>query len=346
MTQRSSSHAARVTPSPSSHFAQWAALLSVPALALLLPLATSRASVLDFVAYVLVYGLLAMSLNLLIGGTGLVSFGHAMFFALGAYVFAVCLSRESGVGLSMLAAIGVSMAAAAVVGAFCVRLQHTYFSFITLAFAMVFANTVDLASGITGGDSGLTASAARLTLAGFDIGSGTPRYVFITAVFAVATIALLAIMHSAFGATLRLVRDNADRATCLGVNVYLARLVSFTLAGTFAGVSGMLATFLVAGAYPSFTAWTTSGEAIFAILLGGVNVFWGPVLGSAILRGLIDFTTVSTGHTGLVLGVLLLVIVLGLRQSPMDWLMTRLRARRAATAATDRQITAKEEQHA
>lgn len=326
-----------------------AALLAPPLLLLALPALGARASLLDFFAYAMVYGLLAMSLNLLIGGTGLVSFGHAMFFALGAYAFGAGISRGYGVPLSLLLATGMSMGAALLVGLFCVRLQHTYFSFITLAFAMIFANTVDLASGVTGGDSGLTVSAARLTVGGIAIGSGTPRYLFIAALFALSTLLLLAITRSAFGTTLRLVRDNAERAACLGVNVYAARLLSFTLAGTFAGISGVLATFLVAGAYPSFAAWTTSGDAIFAILLGGLNVFWGPLLGSVILRGLIDFTTVSTGHTGLVLGILLLVIVLGLRQSPIDFLAGWWRgrqARRRSDASVVPGPTAEEKRHA
>ena len=308
--------------------------LSVPLLILALPLLTGRAAVLDFAAYVLVYGLLAMSLNLLIGSTGLVSFGHAMFFALGAYGFSICIGKGWGVPLSLLTATAVAMLASVLVGAFCVRLQHTYFSFITLAFAMVFANTVDIAASISGGDSGLTINASRLLLGGVNVGAGTPRYWFIAGLFTLSALLLLVIVKSSFGTTLRLVRDNAERAACLGVNVYLTRLLSFTLAGTFAGVSGVLATFLVAGSYPSMAAWTTSGDAIFVILLGGVNLFWGPLLGSAILRGLIDFTTVSTGHTGLVLGTLLLVIVLGLRQSPMDYLLARLRLRRHRPAAT------------
>ncbi len=309
------------------------ALLSVPLLILALPLLTGRAAVLDFAGYVLVYGLLAMSLNLLIGSTGLVSFGHAMFFALGAYGFSLCISKGWGVPMALLVAVVAAMVASVIVGAFCVRLQHTYFSFITLAFAMVFANTVDVAASISGGDSGLTINASRLTIGGVNIAAGASRYWFIAVLFSVSALLLLVVVKSSFGTTLRLVRDNAERAACLGVNVYLTRLLAFTLAGTFAGVSGALATFLVAGSYPSMAAWTTSGDAIFVILLGGANLFWGPLLGSVILRALIDFTTVATGHTGLVLGILLLVIVLGLRQSPMDYILSRLRLRRHRSAA-------------
>ncbi|SDR61660.1 ABC transporter permease subunit [Paraburkholderia tuberum] len=287
-------------------------------LLLVIPVILHSITLQDFVSYTLVYGLMAMSLNLLVGKTGLVSFGHAMFFALGAYSFSWFLGNEYGVPGSFGLSVLVTTLASLIVGIFCVRLKDTYFSFITLAFAMVFANTLNAASNYTGGDSGLSVRAASLTVAGLDISTGTERYLFIATFSFAAVILLRYVTRSAFGTTLQMIRDNADRAACLGVNVYSARLAAFTMAGAFAGVAGGLATFMVAGAYPTFAAWTASGDAIFAILLGGSQLFLGPLIGYGILNGLIYVTSASSGHTGLVLGSVLLVIVLGLRRSPAD----------------------------
>lgn len=308
-------------------------LLLLPLLLAAAPLVIRTAALQEFALYVLVYGLLAMSLNLLVGRTGLVSFGHALFFALGAYLFVALLARGVGLTVSLLAATILCGAAALAIGSVCVRLHDAYFSFITLAFAMLFVNLLDVASAWTGGDAGLTLNMAGLTFLGVNVSRGNARYAFVFGAFLVSVAALFWIVHSSFGTSLRLVRDNAHRAECLGINVYSVKLVAFSVAGLFGGVSGALATLIVSGAYPTFAGWATSGDAIFAILLGGARIFWGPFVGAGVLRMLIDFTTTYSGHTGLVLGALILAIVLGLRQSPLDfawqwWLKRSVQARR------------------
>lgn len=299
----------------------------LPLLAVAIPLAVPGAALQEFGLYVMVYGLMAMSLNLLVGYTGLVSFGHAMFFALGAYSFVFGLSHGWGLAGSLAAAASCCAITAGLVGAVCVRLHDAYFSFITLAFAMLFVNLLDVGSAWSGGDAGLPLNRSAFMLWGVDLSRGGPRYAFVFGVFALSAAVLMGLVRSSFGTTLRMVRDNAQRAACLGISVYPVKLAAFTLAGLFGGVSGALATLLVSGAYPTFAGWTTSGDAIFAILLGGAGYFWGPVMGAALLRMLIDFTTTYSGHTGLVLGALILCVVLGLRQSPLDFLVQRLRRR-------------------
>lgn len=299
----------------------------VPLLALVVPLFAPSDHVLDFIAFALTYGLLAMSLNLLLGYTGLVSFGHALYFACGAYGFALMLKAGASTVTALAVTIACTTLIAFVVGALCVRLRSTYFSFLTLAFGMLFYNLIEAWGSVTGGDAGLSGMIHQASLFGVSISSGLQRYYFIAGVFSISTLLMLAIVRSSFGVTLRMIRDNETRVDYLGVNVYFTKLIGFTLAGTFAGVAGALATLLVAGAYPTMAYWSTSGDAVFAILLGGSKVFYGPLAGAAILHALIDLTTRYTGNTSLALGSLILFIVLVLRKGPLDILHEWLQGR-------------------
>lgn len=308
----------------------------LPLLLLGVPWLTVAGGVLDLITFVLVYGLFAMSLNLLVGYTGLVSFGHAMFFASGAYGF--CLALQAGWGTlpALLAAVASTGLMACLVGAVCVRLHETHFSFITLAMAMLLYNMIEIWAPLTGGDQGLTGMVRQATLFGTGLSVGVPRYLFIAAAFCLSVFLMQAIVKSSFGTTLRMVRDNEPRCGYLGVNVYLTKLTAFVVSALFAAVAGVLATLLVSGAYPTMAFWSTSGDAIFAILLGGSRVFYGPLAGALLLRLLTDGTVRYTGNTSLVLGVLILAIVLLVRKGPVDllneWWLARKTRRNAGPA--------------
>ncbi|MGB3071847.1 MAG: branched-chain amino acid ABC transporter permease [Ottowia sp.] len=307
----------------------------LPLLLLLVPLVASSAAILDIVTFILVYGLLAMSLNLLVGYTGMVSFGHAMFFASGAYAFCLGLQAGWNTPMAFVVAVGSSTVLAFLVGSVCVRLRETHFSFITLAVAMLLYNMIEIWAPVTGGDQGLNGMVREASLFGVSLSAGIPRYLFIVAVFCLSAFAMRGLVVSSFGATLRMIRDNESRCAYLGVNVYTTKLTAFALSAMFASVAGALATLLVAGAYPTMALWTTSGDAIVAILLGGSRVFYGPLAGAALLRLLIDGTTRYTGNTSLVLGLLILAIVLLVRKGPVDLLYERFQARRARRASTE-----------
>lgn len=309
--------------------ARWLPLLHLaPVLLFVVPWFTHAGGTLDLISFVLVYGLFAMSLNLLVGYTGLVSFGHAMFFAVGAYGF--CLLLQAGWGLipAMLGAIGSSALLACVVGALSVRLQEIYFSFITLALAMLLYNVIEIWTPVTGADQGLTGMMGQATLWGVGVSGGIGRYQFIAAVFCVSAFAMYALIRSSFGATLRMVRDNEQRCIHLGVNVHLTKLAAFVVAGFFGAIAGVMGTLLVSGAFPTMAFWTTSADAIFAILLGGSRVFYGPLAGALLWRVLVDGTTRYTGNTSLVLGAIILVIVLLVRKGPVDRLNDWWQARK------------------
>ena len=302
-------------------------------LLLLVPFVTDKPFARDFIMFAMAYGLLAMSLNLLVGYTGLVSFGHAMFFATGSYAFG--LAMQSG-HFSIPAAFGLGIVftavVALVVGAICVRLNEIYFAFLTLAFQMLIYNVILAWVSFTGGDQGLMGGIPRPKFLGIDLADRMQLYVFCSVVFVICMLIMRQLVVSPFGYTLRLIRDNQERAAFLGVDVVGVKLVCFVISACMAAVGGMLLALFVSGAYPNFGFWTTSGEAIFMIMMGGTGVFLGPLLGTVIFRVLNDVIVVYTSHTELVLGIVILVFVLGLRKGLLDVLAERLERRQQAAA--------------
>ena len=303
-------------------------------LMLSLPSITGSKSMANFIVYVSANGLLAMSLNLLVGYTGLVSFGHAMFFgAAGAYPFVLLmqnfpLSVPSGILLTLLFAASLAL----VVGAICVRLTEIYFAFLTLAFQMLIYSLMMNWVDLTGGDNGLS-GIPKPAFWGIDLSKSDHFFAFTCVVFVVAVVIMRIIVMSPFGYTLRLIRDNAQRATFLGVHVVQAKLICFVLAGVFASLGGIIMALFTSGAYPNFSFWTNSGDAIFMIMLGGVNVFLGPILGAVILQALNDVVTRYTTHYGLFLGILILVIVMGFRKGLLDFVFERRQSRQQSVLA-------------
>jgi branched-chain amino acid transport system permease protein len=313
--------------SPALRDGAWAAAGLL--LLLLLPAVAPHPALRDFVIYVIAYGLLATSLNLLIGFTGLVSFGHAAFFATGAYVFGL-LMQTGHVSLpaAMLAAVAGTAALSFVIGAICVRLKEIYFAFITLAFQMFIYSVILTWVGLTGGDQGLRGGIPRPVFLGIDLNDPGTLYAFCCIVFVACMLILRQITQSPFGYTLRMVRDNPTRANFVGVNVPRIKLASFVIASTIASVGGIVLALFVSGAYPDFAFWTTSGEAIFMIMLGGSQLFLGPLVGTILLQMLNHYITIWTEHHGMVLGAVILMFVLGLRRGLADVIYAALPARR------------------
>lgn len=312
-----------------------------------LPFIFTKPSLRDFLIYVMAYGLLAMSLNLLVGLTGLVSFGHAAFFASGAYMFGLLMqSGRISIPVAMLATVLGTACLALVIGAICVRLKEIYFSFITLAFQMFVHSIILTWVSLTGGDQGLQGGIPRPPFFGIELNSGASLYIFCACMFTLCMIFMRQIWQSPFGYTLRLIRDNPQRANFLGVNILRMKLGIFVMAGAMASVGGMMLSLFVSGAYPEFGFWTTSGEAIFMIMLGGTQLFVGPIIGAVLLRLLEHFVSIYTEHNGLVLGIIILAIVLGLKQGVadyiVDWLARRKESRAPKAGASEEASFAKE----
>jgi len=308
------------------------ALFAVGGLVLLaaLPLVFPGKAFSDFVIRLSAFAVYATSLNLLIGYGGMVSFGHGLFYGLGAYSFALLMQKAgASIPVAFASTILINGAVAAVIGAICIRLKEIYFSFLTLAFQMLLHSLIIAWTAVTGGDQGLTGGVPRPPFLGIRLDEPRHLYLFCCAVLVASLFVMRHLMQSPFGYTLRMIRDNPRRAAFLGIHVWRIRLLAFVVAGIFGGVGGMLISLFVSSAYPDFAYWTVSGEGVFMILLGGMGVFLGPLAGAAILLLLNDLVTRFTEHYSLVLGIVILLFALGLRKGVLG-LVTDLWARRVA----------------
>jgi branched-chain amino acid transport system permease protein len=301
----------------------------------LIPLVFPSKALIDFVIRFSAYALFATSLNFLVGYGGMVSFGHGMFFGLGAYSFALLMQRT---GMPLPAAFIITLvmcaALALMVGAICVRLKEIYFAFLTLAFQMLLHSLIILWVPLTGGDQGLRGGIPRPPFLGINLANQTHLYLTSCVLLIVGLILMHHLVQSPFGYTLRMIRDNAARANFLGIPVFRVRLIAFVMAGVFGGAGGIIMSLFVSGAYPEFAYWTISGEGIFIIMLGGLNTFLGPAVGTAILLLLNDFVTRHTEYYGLTLGIIILVFALGLRRGLLDVLLDLWRRLAAPGAKT------------
>jgi branched-chain amino acid transport system permease protein len=287
-----------------------------------IPLLTQSHAVIDFIVRCSALALFATSLNLLVGYTGMVSFGHGMFFGLGSYAYGLLMQRTGiPIPVAIAASLVIAAATAAVVGAICIRLHEIYFSFVTLAFQMLLHSLIISLVPLTGGDQGLRGGIPRPEFFGIDLNDQTQLCIASAALLVIGLLVMRHITESPFGYTLRLIRDNPARAAFLGVNVYRARLMVFVLSSIFAALGGILMSLFVSGAYPEFAYWTMSGEAVFIIMLGGLSTFLGPTVGAIILLLLNDLVTRFTEYYGLTLGIVILLFALGLRKGLLDFIV-------------------------
>ena len=293
------------------------ALIAIVALVVMiaLPSIFPAKALSDFVIRLSAFAIFATSLNLLVGYGGMVSFGHGLFYGLGAYSFALLMQKMgTSIPVAFALTILINAVVAAVIGAICIRLKEIYFSFLTLAFQMLLYSCIIAWTSVTGGDQGLTGGVPRPEFLGIRLSDPRHLYIFCCVVLVVSLVLMRHLIQSPFGFTLRLIRDNPRRAGFLGIRVWRIRLLAFVVAGIFGGVGGMLISLFVSSAYPDFAYWTISGEAVFMILLGGMNVFLGPLAGAGILLLLNDLVTRFTEHYSLVLGIVILCFALGLRK--------------------------------
>lgn len=282
-----------------------AAALGIATLVLLLVPAAGERYLIYLVTQIIIFALFALSYNVLLGYGGLVSFGHAAYFAIGAYGVAI-LGTTLGwpFALAMLGALFLSAIAALAIGYFCVRLTAIYFAMLTLAFAQLVWAIAFKWRDVTQGDTGFIG----IVLPDF-LKVPTALYYFVLAVAAAAGFVLWRIAHSAFGRALVATRENQIRAEFIGIDVRRLRLIAFVIAGLFAGLAGALFTVYNRSVFPDFAWWTKSAEVLIMTVLGGMHSFFGPVIGAAALIVLERITTDLTQYWPTVLGVILLVIL-------------------------------------
>ena len=278
----------------------------VTLLALMLVPAFQSAYLIDVVTEILIYALFALSLNVIIGYSGNVSFGHAAYFAIGGYTNAILLTTYGWPLLpSFAAGILVTTILAGFVAYFCTRLTDIYFAMLTLAFSMLIWAIAFKWRSLTGGDDGFVGILIP------EIINGRIPFYYFTLIVVTASITLLWwICHSAFGRTLLAVRENAVRAGFIGVNTRVMRWWAFVIAGTFAGIADAIFGMFHRGMYVESAFWTQSATVLIMTLLGGMFSFFGPAIGAATLFILERITNEYTEYWPTVLGVILLVILL------------------------------------
>ena len=257
---------------------------------------------------VVILALLATSYNLIFGYAGMVSFGHAAFFGLGAYAMAI-LTKNYGSPMlvGLLAGPVVAAAFAFVIGWFCMRTIRLYFALLSLAFAQLLYVIVYQWVGFTGGSDGIHGVPRPEILASY-----ASYYYFGLAVTILCMVLMWFIVNSPFGWSLRAIRENTQRSQFLGINDRFYKLVAFTIAGAFAGVAGGLYSQFQKWADPDLLFWTTSANPVLMSILGGMFSFVGPSIGAVVFVALREIIKVRTDYWPLVLGLVLLSMVLAL----------------------------------
>ena len=282
-----------------------------------------------FVMKLLCFAIFAIAFNLLLGFTGLLSFGHAAFFGSAAYITGyVVKSQNFTPELGLLAGMVGAGLIGLVVGLVAIRRQGIYFAMITLAIAqMVFF--VCLQAPFTGGEDGLQGVPRGALFGLLPLESDTSMYYLVLAVFMACFLAISRIVHSPFGQVLKMIRENEPRAISLGYQVDRYKLLAFVLSAALAGLAGSLKTLVMGFATLSDVHWSMSGEVILMTLLGGVGTFFGPVFGSSIVISLQNLLADKVGSwVTVIIGAIFVLCVLAFRKGVVGELQAYLERRR------------------
>jgi branched-chain amino acid transport system permease protein len=263
---------------------------------------------------IVVMGLAAMSLNFLLGFTGVLSFGHAAYFGLGAYGAAMTIKYLApNTLLAIVVGVAAATVAAAIIGALIVRRRGVYFAMVTIAFGQVFYFVAFRWNNVTGGDDGLTGwhrMPINLGFATLDIfGADRAFYYFALAIFAISVGAMALLLQSPFGRTLVAIRENERRTRFLGVPIELHIWLSFVISCLFVSVAGALYALLNNFTDPRALRFDLSGNLVIMAVLGGMRSFWGPLIGAAIFVALQDYVSSHTENWMSVIGLVFVLVV-------------------------------------
>jgi branched-chain amino acid transport system permease protein len=269
---------------------------------------------------VLIFAIFAMSLDLILGYTGLASFGHAAFLGLGGYIVAYVSSR-SDLALNLtgnliitlpIVILGTALIAF-IIGFFALRTSGIYFLMVTLAFAQMFFSIAIRWSSVTGGSDGLV-GVARPTIGlgplSYEFTSRDSFYYLVLIFFLLSWWLLRHIVDSPFGWTLRGIRENEQRMRALGYNTFRFKIAAFVIAGAFAGLAGMLLVQFFRHAAPENLYWTTSGQVMVMLIVGGTGTLIGPTLGAFVVRLFPLLVSSYTDRWEMLLGLLFILFVL------------------------------------
>ncbi len=287
---------------------------------------------------VLIYAMAAMACNLLLGYTGLLSFGQGIFFGLGSYAVGLALTRtDLPMPVALLLAIVIGAAAAALVGWFAIRQRGTYFVMLTLAFAQMFYFLAYTAPGITGGDNGLLdIPRPPLSVAGHSLvslASPWQFYGFVAVLFLAVFFLVLRVTESVLGRTLLAIRDNEERALAVGYNIKTFKLLAFMISGAVTGLAGALHAMLTGIAPLTNIDYHASEMILIMTVIGGTSNIFASVLGAAFYVLLADWLSTLWPRWLMLLGFLLMAVSLFMQRGLWGLavkLWTRLRGVRRA----------------
>ena len=282
-----------------------------------------------FVTEILIWGLLAMSSDILIGYTGMVSFGHSAFFGLGMYGAAAALLtvKPPSLPLALLYGLVAAGGAAVFVAYFATRLRDIYFAISTLVFSQIFYVIIFTWTDVTGGENGLTFSQPRLSIPGLGSDRFTPTtfHWFVLAVVVLSYLLVRRITQSPFGMVLQSIRENEPRTRAIGYHVERYKIVAVMLSGLFAGLAGVLYAMQNKFAAPDFVFFVVSGEVVIFNVMGGMGTLVGPFAGAAfflLLReGLSRFLT---EYYLIPVGIIFIIMIIFLPQGLLGFLRRRL----------------------
>jgi branched-chain amino acid transport system permease protein len=261
-------------------------------------------------------GLLAMSLNLVLGYGGLYQFHHAVFYGFGAYTVALVLSKTSlPIWVAFLSAPVFAVALSLVMGLLCVRLSKLYFGMFQICLGSLVWAIAFRWKSLTGGDDGIHGIPLPQALSSI-VGS----YYFVLIICVLCVISMAMIVSSPFGSILKTIRDNPDRSMAIGVNVKRHLLVSLGIAGFYAGVAGALFVTLEGSVFPNLMFWTLSLEVLIMCLLGGLFTFMGPMLGAGIIVALRTFVGSYTEYWTMVESIVFLLVIFFLPQGVLGYM--------------------------
>ncbi|MGI8877632.1 MAG: branched-chain amino acid ABC transporter permease [Candidatus Limnocylindria bacterium] len=293
---------------------RWAVPLALLALAVAGAVLLPRALYVVLALDILLYGLFAVSVDLLLGFGGLLSFGHAAFWGSAGYVAGLAAKElRLAFPLAALAGTLAAMAIAVPIGYLSIRRRGIYFAMVTLAFAQMLFYIANEWRDVTGGENGLQ-GIPRLGFDGRSVGRSADFYTAALPLIFIGYLAAWRIVHSPFGHVLVAIRDNEARAQALGYPTARYKLIAFVLSAGLAGLAGSLFTIGHGFASLENLHWSKSGEVVLMSVLGGIGTLWGSVLGAALVLLLRDWLSGITDASGVVTGAVFVALVLGFRR--------------------------------
>jgi branched-chain amino acid transport system permease protein len=298
------------SPNPQRAWPQLAFPLALLALLAVLPFIGISKFTVTLLTEAMIFAIWAMSLDLLVGYTGLVSFGHAAAFGLAGYAAGYFAKNvTSDFLLALLVAEAIVAFVAAILGFIVVRVSGIAFAVISLCIAQVLFTIAVVWRQVTDGMDGMV-GVPLPTLAGMILRPGYHLYLLTAVCLCAAYIALVRLVASPFGRTLQAIRTNEVRAASIGINVYLHKWIAFVFSWAVAGLAGTLMVFLKAGTTPMSLHWTESGNVLIMVIFGGIGTLVGPIIGSAVFVFVRDEFTTRFQAWQFVFGLVFVLVVL------------------------------------